>query len=267
MTRYLLSRYLSDSKTLCAILVVLCVLVENCAPARPQIEGESQVPVDLSDLSLVIHYPTPTFEGLPGHQYLIISPEVATRAGELAGTGGVLLVTPLVLAFNLFIGLPHALYEGAKELTPAEQTLKEAIRTNIPNPSRLTQERLLELLASEKGLSHIRELKEAQEPLGDDELYGALSAKYGNVTLLDIDPQRWGLREVSKNYELFYDSRARLIDLKVPQITWQHKCTHVDKEPNSLEELAMDSAARLKQKIERAAEACTQEFIYHLSGK
>jgi hypothetical protein len=261
MSKYCLSKYRSDSKTLCAIVLALCVLVESCAPARPQLEVERQVPVNLSDLSLVIHYPTPTFVGLPNRQY-IISPEVVSGA---AAAG--LLGLALSMAYTLFIGLPHALYEGFKDLPPEVQTLNEAIRTSIANPARLTQERLLGLLASEKGLSHIRQIKESQEPFGDDELYSALREKYGNVTLLDIDPQSWGLTKDGGNYALHYGSRARLIDLTAPKISWQHNCAYVDKEPSSLEELAMDAAAGLKQKVEKAAEVCAQEFASQLSGK
>jgi len=240
------------------MLLALCVLVESCAPARPQLEVESQVPVDLSDLSLVIHYPTPAFIGLPGRQYLI-SPE---------GVYGVPpLLIPLVLAYTLIIGLPHALHEGFKELSPAEQALNEAIRSDIANPARLTQERLIELLAVEKRLSPIRQFKESQEPFGEDELYSALQGKYGNITLMDIDPQGWGLAKSGGNYTLHYSSRARLIDLTVPQITWQRSCAYVDEEPSSLEELARDAAAQLKQKLETAAEVCAQEFMFQLSGK
>jgi hypothetical protein len=258
MTNSLFSRFRSDSKTLCAILLALWVLVPSCAPARPQLEVERQVPVDLSDLSLVIHYPTPTFVGLPNRQY-IISPEALSGAHPL--------LIPFAMAYTLFIGLPHALYEGFKELPPAEQTLNEAIRTGLANPARLTKERVLEFLASEKGLSQIRQLKEAEEPLRDDELYSALRAKYGNVTLLDIDPQSWGLRKHGSTYKFFHGSRARLIDLKVSRITWQHKCDYMNEESNSLEELAKDAAAGLKQNVEKAAEACAEQFICQLSGK
>lgn len=240
------------------MLLALCVLVESCAPTKPHLEGENQAPVDLSDLLLVIHYPTPVFVGLPQRQYLI-SPEAISGAHPL--------LVPLALAYILFTALPHALYEGSKDLPPELQTLNDAIRSSVANPARLTQERVLELLASEKGLSQIRHLKESQETFGDDELYSALRAKYGNVTLLDIDPQRWGLTKDGSNYTLYYGSRARLIDLTVPKIIWQHSCAYVDKESSALEELAVDAAAKLKQTLEKAAEVCAREFMSHLSGK
>lgn len=248
---------LSSLKILSAVLLATCVLVESCGPARTKVVDNSPTPADLSDLALVIHYPTPAFIGLK-REYISLPDVSGLHPSAL----------PLLLAYEFVVFLPYALIEGFRDLSPPEQVLNEEIRKgSLDNPARLTQERLVAILGDEKDLSQVRLPKEAQEPFGDDELVSALKEKYGDLTLLDFDPTSWGLVKVGDKYKFHYEIRSRLMNLKTPKISWQRTCVFIDKEPSSLEELAKDSAARLKEKIVNAANECAQEFYCHLSGK
>jgi hypothetical protein len=227
--------------TVSRVFLVFLLAAANCAAPLDTAVENVQPPPDISELSLIIHYPSPPFNGLGRHY--------------LPAPG---LTHILELPYLILLHIPWTFIEGFRDLSAAEQVINEEVRNGrVSNPAKLAQESVVTILTKETALTP-NVLKDSQEPFHENEL-GPLWQRYGDVTLLDIDTKNWGLVKDADKLRYRLRLKFRLLNLKIPAISWEKTCDFSG-QPYSLEELAQDSAALLKKEVEKAAYACAQDL-------
>jgi hypothetical protein len=100
-----------------------------------------------------------------------------------------------------------------------------------------------------------------------------LSRQYtGADLLMDVQTTNWGFAYFPSdwnNYRVLYHAKARLIDTKTRKTLAEGFCSRVPEktaDAPSYDALLADSAARLKQELEAAADYCVSEFRTKMLG-